>query len=210
MRNRQKYLFGPVMFWTVLTTVFAWLPLVRIIGRPEGYQWSILGLSGVGTEGPYWLFILLTLYALTLLFSAFRAPRKLFYPMLILWHLAVTAVAITGAVVGGSEAVIQGQGLHWAFPLWLVVIPCTLFAVLSIVWTVVDHRSGGAPASAGWTRANSIKLVASLLLLSVALGLFRAGNNYNWVTAAAIIATVVHWILLVESFQPVRAAAPEV
>lgn len=40
--NKKNWLLGPVMFWTVLTTLFAWLPLVRIIGRPEGYNWSIL------------------------------------------------------------------------------------------------------------------------------------------------------------------------
>ena len=46
MGIKQSSLFGPLMFWTVLTTVFAWLPLVRIMARPEGYHWSILGLSG--------------------------------------------------------------------------------------------------------------------------------------------------------------------
>ncbi len=76
-QKHQTYLLGPVMFWTVLTTLFAWLPLVRIIARPEGYQWSILELSGKGTEGPYWVFILLTIYVLILLFSASRGPRAL-------------------------------------------------------------------------------------------------------------------------------------
>ena len=207
MRSEQKYLFGPVMFWTILTTVFAWLPLVRIMARPEGYQWSVLGLSGADAEGPYWVFILLTIYVLTLLFSAYRGPRALFYPLLILWHLAVTVVVITGTVIGGSGAVWQGQGLHLFIPLWLLVIPCALFLVLAVAWTMIDYRGGGAPTPAAWTRANSGRLVASLLLLTVALGLFRTGTDYNWVTAAAIIATVVHWILLVESLQPLRATA---
>ena len=205
MRSKKDRLFGLVMFWTILTTVFAWLPLVRIIGLPEGYQWAIVGLSGEGTQGPYWVFILLTLYALTLLFSAYRGPRLLFYPMLILWHLAVTAVVITGTVIGGSGAVWQGQGLHFSIPLWLLVVPFVLITVLAVAWTVVDYRGARAPATAAWTRTNSGRLVASLLLLIVALLLFRAGTNYNWVTAAAIIATIVHWILLAESFQPVRA-----
>lgn len=204
-RCRGKRLFGPVMFWTVLTTVFAWLPLVRIIGRPEGYQWSIGGLSGRGTDGAYWIFILLTLYALILLFTAYRGPRSLFYTMLIVWHLAVTAVVVTGTVFGGWDASIQGQGLRWILPLWILAIPCCAFAVLGIAWTVLDSRGGGAGEPAAWTRTNSGRLGASLLLLVGALVLFRAGTNYNWVTAMAIIATVLHWILLAESFQPVRA-----
>ena len=205
LNNKQKYLIGPVMFWTVLTTIFAWLPLVRIIGRPEGYQWAIGRLSGAGTEGPYWVFILLTLYVLTLLFSAFRGPRQLFFPMLILWHLAVTGVVIAGTVGGGSEATIQGQGLHWTLPLWLFAIPCTAFTALAIAWTIVAFRTNGVQPPKSWTHANSKKLLLSLLLLTIALALFRAGTNYNWVTAAAIITTIVHWIMLVESFKPVGA-----
>lgn len=209
MRFKQDALFGMVMFWTILTTVFAWLPLVRIIGRPEGYQWSIAGLSGSGTKGPYWIFVLLTVYALILLFSGYRGPRSLFYPMLILWHLAVTALVVTGTVFGGSEAIIQGQGLHWTLPLWIVAIPCVVFTVLAIAWTVVDRRAGTHAETAAWTRTNTARLGVSLVLLIVALVLFRAGTNYNWVTALAIIATVLHWILLAESFQPVRTDRSE-
>lgn len=208
-RYQGKQLFGPVMIWTVFTTIFAWLPLVRIIGRPEGYQWSIGVLSGTGTQGPYWIFILLTLYVLILLFSAYRGPRSLFYPMLMVWHVAVTAVVVTGVVVGGSGATIQGQGLHWMIPLWVVAILCAAFTVLALVWTILDSQAGGAAAPAPWTRTNTGRLVAALLLLVGALILFRAGTNYNWVTAAAILATVLHWILLVESFQPVRPAPQE-
>lgn len=207
MKVEQKHLFGPVMFWTVLTSTFVWLPLIRIIGRPDGYQWGILGLSGKGTEGPYWVWILLTLYVLIMLYSAFRGPRALFYPMLILWHLAVTGVVVMATVFEGTEAAFQGQGLHFSIPMWLLIIPFTLFVVLAIAWIVRDYRAGGVPEKVAWTRANSRRLVTSALLLVVALALFRAGNNYNWVTATAIITAIVQWILLVQSFQPMRAGA---
>lgn len=202
MRSKQDSLFGLMLFWLILTTVFAWLPLVRIIGRPEGYQWGILGMTGEGTQGPYWIFILLTLYVLTMLFSAFRGPRALFYPMLILWLLAVDTVVITGTVLGGMEATWQGQGLRLNVPLWVLVVPCLFFTALAVVWMVKDYRTGEAFTPVAWSRRNSNRLVVSLALLIVALVLFRAGTNYNWVTAAAIITTIIHWILLIESFQP--------
>lgn len=44
-RELAHRLFGPVMGWTAITTIFAWLPLVRILGRPEGYEWAVLGIS---------------------------------------------------------------------------------------------------------------------------------------------------------------------
>ena len=207
MKIAQKDIQGPVMFWTIVTTLFAWLPLVRIIARPEGYQWGILGLSGEGTQGPYWFFILLTIYVLALLYTANRGPRAAFHPMLILWHLAVTAAVVAGVIVSGSEAVWQGQGLHWTIPLWLLAVPCLLATTLAVIWAVTDFRRGETPAKAVWTRANSKKLAISLLLLVVAMALFRAGTNYNWVTAAAIITTIFHWILLAESFQKIQPHA---
>jgi hypothetical protein len=195
-------LFGHVMFWTILTGIFAWLPLVRIAARPEGYTWGILGVSGRGTQGPFWIFILLTAYVLTMLFSAFRGPRAVFYPMLVIWHVAVTAVVIASVTIGGTEAVWQGQGLGVAVPMWILSVPFVLFTVLAIVWVVFDRRAGGAPSGARWVRANTVRLVGSIVVLGLALLLFRAGTNYNWVTASAIVATVLHWILLVESLAP--------
>lgn len=79
-------------------------------------------------------------------------------------------------------------------------MPFVAFAVLAAVWVVVDRRSGVAPHRHPWTRGNTLRLVASLALLGVALALFRAGTNYDLVTAAAILATIAHWIALVQSF----------
>ena len=83
MRSLHKYGVGLLMFWTITTTIFSWLPLVRIMANPDGYQWGLLGLSGAGTTGPFWVFILLTIYVLTMLYSGHRGPRALFFPMLI-------------------------------------------------------------------------------------------------------------------------------
>ena len=200
MRER---LFGVVMFWTGLTTIFAWLPLVRIIGRPEGYTWSILGLSGAGTEGPYWLFIPLTLFVVTLLFVAFRGARAVLYAMLPLWHLTVTGVVLYGVATGGTGAVWQGQGLRFAIPMWMLIAPFVACTAIVFAWIVLDRRAGDRAAVPSWTPINTRRLVISLVLLLVALALFRAGSNYDWVTAAAIVTTVTHWILLMRSFEPV-------
>jgi len=208
MRARER-LFGLVKFWTITTTVFAWLPLVRILGKPEGYQWGLFGLRGSGTDGPYWIFIVLTLYALTMLFTGSRGPRWVFYPLLLLWHLALTGAVVIGSVLGGGGAAWEGQGLHFSFPLAAVAIPFVLFTGATIVWTILDIRLGGAPAPAPWTATNTRKLLIGLTLLPLALLLFRAGTNYDWVTASAIIVAVSHWILLAISFEPapVRRAA---
>ena len=206
MRANNPRLLKLVMFWTTATTVLAWLPLVRIIGRPEGYTWRVLGLSGAGTAGPYWIFIASTLYVVTLLYTLQRGPRVVSHPMLLLWHFAASGFVVAGTLRGGADATLQGQGLHFQIPLWMLSTPFVLFTAIVIRWMILDIRSG-ALALARWSWTNSYRLVESLLLLGVALILFRAGTNYNWVTAVAIITTIVHWIMLARSFEPMHVSS---
>lgn len=201
MNNQNQKLYKLVMIWTIITTVFAWLPLIRIIGRPEGYHWGVLGLSGEGFNGPFWIFIPLVLFVLAMMFSAYRTPRKVFYPLLIVWHLLFTGVVTAGILQSGTEATIQGQGLHWEFPLWILVIPCVLFLAAAVLWVVRDVKAGSKMTYTVWSGTNTKKLVAAFILLIAAIILFRLGTNYNWVTAVAIITTVLYWIILVESLQ---------
>lgn len=208
MRLAERHLVTIVMTWTVATTVFAWLPLVRIIARPEGYEWRILGVSGTGTSGPFWIFVALTLYAVTMFVARFRGRRLLFSAMLLAWHVAVTGVVIAGIIGSGGKARWEGGGLHFSLPFVVVVIPCILVTALVVIWIVRDLRGGERPAPTGWTFARARKAGVSLLLLLVALALFRAGTNYNWVTALAIITTVVHWILLTSALEPQERSAP--
>lgn len=195
----NRRLLGPIMFWTVLTTIFAWLPLERIIGRPEGYHWGILGLAGEGFRGPFWIFIPLTAFAVLLLFTAERGPRKLFRPLLIIWQLVVLAVVVVALVYGGNDATWQGQGLSWSIPMWVAVAPAALFTIAAFVWVAID-RNVDPKTPQPWSRSNTLRLAASLVLLVMAIVLFRAGTNYNWVTAVAIVTTILHWLALAWSF----------
>lgn len=209
MNTRLKHrLIGAVMFWTVLTTVFTWLPLVRIMGRPAEYHWQVLGLSGEGLNGPFWVFIPFALFAVVLLWMAERGPRRFFYPMLIGWHLFVCGIVIASLVQGGVDADWQGQGLHWQIPMSIAMIPVFLFTALSLLWVVIDNSDPARQVSA-WSRANSIRLGVSLSLLLLGLGFFRAGDNYNWVTSVAIILTISHWITLAWAFESIRTSNSE-
>jgi len=173
---------------------------VRIIGRPEGYTWGVLGLSGAGTEGPFWVFIIATAYVVSMLWTLVRGPRPVSYVLVLGWHLLVTGIVIAGTLQGGTDATIQGQGLRWEIPLWVLTAPFLIGTALAAAWAVADRRSESTPVVAAWAPRNTIRLGISLGLLVLALLLFRAGTNYNWVTAAAIVATILHWIALVRAF----------
>ena len=202
-----RRLLGPIMFWTVLTTIFTWLPLVRIIGRPEGYHWKVLGLAGEGSQGPFWVFVPFFVFAVVLLFLSERGPRHLFYPLLIIWQLLVLAIVTTVLIQGGSNGAWQGQGLHWKIPIWIAVVLGFIFTILAIAWVSFD-RKNAAPPTPPWCRINIVRLAGSLVLLVIAVALFRVGTNYNWVTAVAIVTTIMHWLALSWSFAGIKKPQP--
>ncbi len=196
MKTVQKYVLPIVMIWTVITTLFAWLPLVRIIARPDGYRWSIIGISGAGTEGPFWIFAVLMVMVLTIFIARLIGWRSLFFILLIAWHVSVTAVITAGTVTGGSNAQFMGEGLGFSLSLLILMVPCVLVTCLAAVWAVTEYRSGEEWTPSPWTNSRTGKLALSMILLIAGIVLFRAGADYNWVTAAAIITTVFHWIVL--------------
>ena len=68
--KKHVYIFNIIIIWTIITSIFTWLPLVRIIGRPKEYYWGVMSFQGEGTDGPYWIFILATTFVIFMLYSA--------------------------------------------------------------------------------------------------------------------------------------------
>ena len=207
MKTLSERLFRVVFTWTIITTVFAWLPLVRIFARPEGYQWGLFGLRGVGRDGPFGVFVVLTVYAFVMLCYGQRIPKIWFYVLLLVWHFALTGYMVVSIASMGASATLQGQGLRFEIPLYIISLPAVLFTGLVAAWIVLDYREHSPRRRHGWSPANTRKLVAAIVLLLVAIVLFRFGTNYDWVTALAIVVTIMQWILLVEAFQPVTLSS---
>jgi hypothetical protein len=202
MTPRAKRLFPIVMGGTIVTTVFAWLPLVRIVGRPEGYHWRLFGIGGSGTEGPFGVFVILAAYAFTMVFTGMRGPHGLFRVMLVLWHGALAGGVVVASVRSGFAAAWEGQGLHFSIPMPVAAVPVVVLAALAVVWAVKRRPDDRPPTSTGRSSVNRGKLALAIVLLPLAIVLFRLGTNYNWVTALAILVTIPQWVLLLTAFDP--------
>lgn len=199
----QVKLFNMTIIWSMITSLFTWLPLVRIIGRPSEYYWGVFNMSGEGIDGPFWIFVIGATYVVLLFYAAFRVKlRKYTYVMIIFWNVFVLFLILYGVLLSKDNTV-QGQGLHWEFPIWILIIPALLFTAFAVLWVIKESRNGIHFAITSWKMQNSVKLLISLTLLVLAIFLFSMGDNYNWITSIAIICTVVHWIILVESFKPI-------
>lgn len=194
-------LFGVVMAWTVFTTVFVWLPIVRALARPEGYQWGLFGLRGQGLGGAFWVFPVLAVYAALLFAHAWWARRGALRVMLLLWHFGWAGMLVATAVAFGSSARWQGQGWGFDFPVLPIALVYAAFALLAARWALLDWRTGEPRPRPRWRPANTRRLGVAAALLPVAFLLFRLGSDFNWVTALAIGVTIVQWVTLSEAFE---------
>ncbi|WP_146106927.1 hypothetical protein [Polaribacter porphyrae] len=177
--------------------------MVRIIGKPDKYYWGILNVSGEGANGPYWIFVLGLTLAVSLLYSAFRVKARIYsYITILLWHLLVLYLVVMG-FLQSKDTTIQGQGLHWEFPIWILVLTALLSIVCIVAWIRLEIKNGIHFKINTWQKQNSKMLIISGFLLFLAIYLFSVGDNYNWITSSAIIVTIIQWIFLVESFKPI-------
>ena len=204
-----RRLFGLAMAWTVVTSIFAWLPIVRALSRPDGYTWALFGLRGEGLSGPFWIFPLLATYAIVLFSHAWWARRGLFRTLLLAWHLGWTSLIVAGVVQGGVEAQWQGQGWGWSVSLVVPAIVFTCFTAIVAWWAILDGRRASAPPRPAWTAGNTGRLIVALALFPVAFTLFRYGSDYDWITAAAIGVAIVQWVTLYEALVPRSGRAAE-
>jgi len=193
--------FGVVMAWTIFTTVFVWLPIVRALARPQGYEWGLFGLHGVGLGGSFWIFPLLALYAALLFGHAWWRHRGLFRALLLVWHLGWAVLLSWGALSQGSSATWQGQGWGFSAPVWIAAVVYAAFALYVARWAYLDWRAEAADPAPQWTMKNTRRLVVALTLLLVAFVLFRLGSDYNWVTALAILVTIIQWVTFAEALE---------
>ena len=197
--TRPDRLFGVIMAWTVFTTVFVWLPIVRAVARPDGYQWGFFGLHGEGLNGPFLVFPLLALFAVLLLGHAWWRRRGLFRVLLLAWHFGWAGLLLSVAVTHGSAARWQGRGWRFDFPIPIIAVVFTLFALVVARWAWLDWMRGELPPSPRWTPTNTRRLIVAALLAPVAVLLFRYGSDFNWVTALAVGITVAQWVTFSEA-----------
>ena len=195
-------LFNIIIIWSLITSLITWLPLIRIIGKPDEYYWGILDFKGEGADGPYWIFIVGALFVITMFYSAFRAKnRKIVYVFLTIWQLIVCSIILLTITDLGFDATIKGEGWHWEFPIWILGIPALLGFFLTITWIYLDNKYRFNFIIRSWSKKNRVLLFISFVLLLLALFLFYKGTNYNWVTALAIFVTIVQLIVMVDAFK---------
>ena len=118
MSKKKFYLRGIVLTWTIITTTFFWTSIMRIFFKPEISDWSIFNIEGKGFTGDFCLLPLIIFFALFIFYLEGRGKlRILYYILLIMWHLLITAVIVYGSFqtdanvsFGAGELICQLNG----------------------------------------------------------------------------------------------------
>lgn len=192
-----------IIIWSLITSLVVLLPIVRIIGKPNEYYWSLLGYNGEGATGPYWIFIAGLILVITMFVSVYRLKNRFFaYVLLLLWQVSFSGIILFEVVNSGLDSTIQGQGWNWEFPIWILVVPAIIISIATVYWIYLEYKHKLQFAFKPWSERNTVLLIIAIILLILATTTFHMGDNYNWVTALAIMITITQWIIMIESFKP--------
>ena len=198
-------IFRFLIAYTILTTAFLWLFVLRAVTLPDA-DWALFGLGGVGVAGDFWIVALLLLFNGIMLALGWRGAHPPFHLMLLLWLVTLTVVAISrflGQVVNPIATGAAWEPDNWTgLSMALLVGSSILALTLGLIWVSIDLRRGrprpirtslppGQPFGSTVAGASLVALLALPILV-----LLRMGSNPSWAPPTTVILAILQWWLL--------------
>ncbi len=195
---KPEKLLRVLLFWTSLTTLAFWLPLVRGAFDGDSYHWALAPtISGSGMHGSYWVLVLGSSFALITIFLGWRGAGSPFRWMLIAWHAFLGVGSIYLAATQSESFVFHGDTLGISLSLtWLAPLICGGFALAALYWVWRDSGNKGARIVRPWGRPNTLWFLALGLLLPLQFVLFRLGKPHGLTDQIGVIVTIIQWMLV--------------
>ncbi len=187
-----------LLFWTSLTTLVFWLPLIRGAFDGASYHWSLTpALSGSGMQGSYWVLVAGSSFALTLVFLGWRGARSPFRWLLLAWHSFLGVGSIYLAATQADAFVFQGDTLGISFSLaWVAPLTCGGFAFAAMYWVWRNPNDEGRRLICPWGRSNTLWVLVLGALLPLQFILFRLGEPNSLMDQIGVIVTIGQWMLV--------------
>lgn len=133
---KPEKLLQVLLFWTSLTTLAFWLPLVRGAFDGDSYHWALGStISGSGMQGSYWVLVAGSSFALIVIFLGWRGARSPFRWLLLAWHVFLGVGSLYLAATQPESFVFRGDTLGISLSLtWLAPLICGGFAFAAMYW----------------------------------------------------------------------------
>lgn len=186
-----------VVAWTVFTTAFLWTATMRGLFRPDISTWSVLGLSGTGRGGSFWVFPALAMAALVVFYLYGRRLRSTVHGFVLVWH-GLLVLMVAPALLRAEPASFEGATWGVQLPLWILVVPVVGGFVATGAWVLADRGAADAVARP-WGAIDGRALALAVALLPVAAALFAVGDGVDWPTRGATAAAILQWVLLAQA-----------
>ena len=187
-----------LLFWTSLTTLVFWLPLIRGAFDGTSYQWALAPtISGSGMQGSFWVLVVGSSFALIVVFLGWRGARSAFRWLLLVWHSFLGIGSLYLTATQAETFVFRGDTLGISFSLaWVAPLTCGGFAVAAMYWVWRNSNDEGRRFVRPWGRSNTLWFLALGLLLPLQFVLFRLGEPNSPMDQIGVIVTIGQWMLV--------------
>lgn len=197
---RPTRLLRILLWWTSVTFLTGWLPLIRGAFDGPSYEWgtSYFGysFSGTGVAGDYWLPAVKVALGLTLLVLGWRGARSPFPYLLVAWQAFGLADALFSAITEPEAFRFRGDTLGIDVSLaWVAPLFYSAALVLAVIW-FARSRADRLSTDTGWARSNYVWLAALAALLPVQFVLLRYGIPLGTTDQVGVVLTIVQWFLI--------------
>ncbi len=196
-----------ILIWLAITFITDWLPMVRGAFDGPTYHWgtSYFGkqFSGSGTDGDYWLLVVKSIFAITVLYLGWRGSRMGFLLLALLWQIFGFADALFNSLTNPDEYRFKGDTLGVDVSLaWVAPTAYGFFLILTIFWATRNARREWQEPVPPWSRKNSVWLIFLLALLPIQFVLLHFGTHQSTSDVIGVFVTIFQWLFLAKAFRP--------
>jgi hypothetical protein len=194
------------LWWTALTFLATWLPLVRSVMDGPSYEWATTFFSwhfgGHGLSWDYWLLIVRVAVGIVLLYAGWRNPSPRTAAALTAWQILFAADTLYYAVTDPRGFRFRGDTLGVDISLtWIAPTLAMLFAIVAIWWIREFARRPVPPRIQTETRFANVALWTVLAIVPVQWILLHRGRGTDWYDVSGVVLTMLQWLLLNLAFQ---------
>jgi hypothetical protein len=196
-----------ILIWLAITFITGWLPMIRGAFDGPTYTWgtSYFGkqFSGSGTAGDYWLPVVKSIFAITVLYLGWRGARNGFLLLALLWQTFGFADALYSSITTPEDFRFKGDTLGVDISLaWVAPTAYGIFLLLTIFWAMRNARTEWTELVPSWSRKNSVWLLFLIALLPIQFVLLRFGKHQSTPDVVGVILTIFQWLFVAKAFRP--------
>ena len=195
-----------LLWWTALTFLATWLPLVRSVMDGQSYEWGTTFFSwhfgGHGLSADYWLLIVKAVVGIGLLYAGWRFPSPKTAAALAAWQLLFAADTLYYAATDPRGFRFRGDTMGVDISLtWIAPTLSILFAIVAIWWIRKLAGRPVPPRIQTETRFTNVALWAALAIVPVQWTLLHIGRGTDWYDVSGVLLTMIQWLLLNLAFR---------